>query len=89
MRPVVGSLCKFKVFESSDKVIVGATDKFEEEFHILHFYKCNDNEKLKYGLASIIEEDVATYNKTEYIEELQKSGRERQNNIFTFAQATN
>jgi hypothetical protein len=67
MLPCTNSLRKFKILESQLQVMIVATDKFQEAFHIIRIDKKTDVEASSTPLDEIINEEVKTFTKKEYI----------------------
>lgn len=86
MLPVASSLRKFQVRESSTQFMIIASDKFEEQHHIIRIEKRGDVESLNFNLEDLIHEEVENYSKAgveRYLKDLkdtigQKIGNTRQ-----------
>ena len=65
MLPVASSLRKFRVLESSQQFMIEASDKHQEEFHILRIDKRTDESSGQYHLEDIINEEVKTFTRKE------------------------
>lgn len=58
MLPVATSLRKFKVLESSTQFMIVASDKHQEQFHIIRIEKKTDVESQNFHLEDIIKEEI-------------------------------
>jgi hypothetical protein len=67
MKAISGSLRKFNVYESSSEFMIVASEKFEKEYHIIRIDKKSDLESLKFNLEGILNEEVHTFTKEEYL----------------------
>jgi len=65
--PSTNSLRKFKILESQLQVMIVATDKFQEAYHIIRLDKKTDLEAQSLQLEDIINEEVKTFTKQEYV----------------------
>ena len=65
MLPVASSLRKFQIRESSTQFMIIASDKFEEQFHIIRIEKRGDVESLNFSLDDIISEEIDVFSKAE------------------------
>ena len=68
MLPSTKPLRKFKVLESQSQVMVVATDKFQESYHIIRLDKKTDVESINLTLEDILNEEVKTFTKMEYVQ---------------------
>ena len=72
MAPVTGSIRKFKIFESSQQVMVVGSDKKQEQWHILKFDKYTDMEAVGKKLEDIMIEEIKTFTMEEYVRYMAK-----------------
>lgn len=66
MLPLQQNLRNFKVLESNQQVMIVATDKHREKYHIIRIDKKDDKDCALFKLDAIIKEEVMTFTETEY-----------------------
>ena len=66
MLPVQQNLRNFKVLESNQQVMIVATDKHREKYHIIRIDKKDDKDCSLFKLDAIVKEEVMTFTETEY-----------------------
>jgi len=59
--PVQQNLRNFKILESSHQIMIVASDKHREKFHIIRIDKKSDMDALNYNLEDLLKEEVMTF----------------------------
>jgi uncharacterized protein YdeI (YjbR/CyaY-like superfamily) len=65
MAPVSKNLKHFKVYESNHQVMIVATDRYQEEYHVIRFEKVSDVLATEKMIEDIMNEEIKTFNRME------------------------